>query len=739
MNVSVIIPAFNAADTFEKTLDSLRTQTIGSWEAIVVDDGSTDRTGEIAKVFAAADARFRMIRQANSGMTVARNNAIARASFDWVCFLDSDDWILPSYIERMTVALESDPSLDAVHCGWANVAPEGVIIGEANCAESGDLFHLFAKRCAFVIHSCIVRRSLVESVGCFDTSVHVCADWDIWQRIARAGARFGAIPDVLAFYRLRPLATWINSEKYLAQGFAIIKRGHSPDPRVPFAIPAHSHGLPEDDLPGSLYVFVCWPAAFALGRGEDARPLLDALGGLKHPELDPDAVARAVFYGALLPRCQPPGVWESLLPAVEQNVDLFLTELENRSGATGLALQARAILEKMIGVKSPRKFRGRLILVRKRIGRMLGLPQVRMNPVPALRRMTPFNRLSGLKRILEGDRRQADCRALILMYHRVNEISPDPWDLCVSPKHFAEHLEVLKTQTHPVSFTGLLESFYKGKVRDRSVVVTFDDGYADNFLQANPLLERHRIPAIFFLVSSLIGSASEFWWDELDHILFQPCALPEKLRLEIDGRIREWDLGPASRWNPADAVRHCDWKYYRPLPSRRHQVFCDIKDLLKRLPNSHRKNLIDAIREWAGVRAEVRPNYRALSPREVIKLASRGLNEIGSHTATHPVLSALPVDAQREEIARGKSELETLLNRSVRNFAYPYGDPSVSAVEIECALRETGFRSACSTSEGVVHKHSNLFHLPRYMVLNWDGKTFYRQLSCWFNELKGPA
>ena len=736
MNVSVIIPAFNAADTIDETLQSLQAQTHRHWEAVVVDDGSTDRTGEIAGAFAAVDTRIRVVRQPNGGMTVARNNAIRKASFDWLCFLDADDWILPSFLERMTGVLESDRSLDAVHCGWANVAPEGTKISETYCAESGDLFHLFARLCGFVVHACIVRRSLVESVGCFDTSFRVSADWDLWQRIARAGARFGRISDVLAFYRIRPRATWINAEKYLAQGIEIIKQGHSPDPRVPSAVPAHRAGLPNDDLPRSLYRFVCWPASFALGSGEDARPFLKALDGLNHPELEPKLVAEVIFYGALLSRCQAPSAWKGFWPVLEQNTGLFLEALEIQSGAAGLGKRVRSILEKMIKKYSTGRFRERIILLRKRIGRILGLPPVQLNPVPTLRRMAAFNRVPGLKRVLRADRSRPNHRALILMYHRVNEIRPDPWDLCVSPKHFAEHLEVLGAKAHPASLAGILESLEKGKMRDRSVVVTFDDGYADNFLQANPLLKRHRIPATFFLASGCIGSVSEFWWDELDQILFNPRTLPEILRLEIGGTVQEWDLGPASRWTTEDAGRHRDWKYYKPLPSRRHQIFCEIKDLLKRLPDGHRRKVVDAIREWAGVQTAVRPTHRALSSREVLDLSRGGLNEVGSHTVTHTDLSALPFAAQREEIARSKSDLEKLLNRPVTNFAYPYGGSHVYTGETERVLRETGFRSACTTSEGVVHEYSDLFNLPRVMVLDWDRKTFAKQLSRWFEELK---
>jgi peptidoglycan/xylan/chitin deacetylase (PgdA/CDA1 family) len=317
----------------------------------------------------------------------------------------------------------------------------------------------------------------------------------------------------------------------------------------------------------------------------------------------------------------------------------------------------------------------------------------------------------------------------------VNEIHPDSWDLCVSPKNFVEHLEVLKSHAHPVSLTELLESIDMRKIIDRSVVITFDDGYGDNFLQANPLLELHRIPATFFLTSNCIESSSEFWWDELDQILFQPRRLPQKLRLEISGTVREWDLGPAFDWNPDDEERHREWKYYKPLPTLRHEVFCEVKNLLKQLPDSHRRTAIETIREWAGHKTEVRSTHRTLSIGEIIKLSHRDLNEIGSHSVTHTNLSSLSLTAQREEILRSKSELEVLLKRPITHFAYPYGGKDTYSDDTVRLVQESGYRSACTTSEGVVYQDSDLFHLPRMMVLDWDRKTFARQLARWFKKI----
>lgn len=153
MNVSVIIPAHNAADTIVETLSSLSAQTFDAWEAIVVDDGSSDATADRVAPFAEHDGRFRLLHQPQSGVSEARNAGVRAARFDWLLFLDADDWIVPEYLERMTRVLTADHTLDGVYCGWVRVASNGVLVNESNWTETGDLFAAFGRTCAFAIHA----------------------------------------------------------------------------------------------------------------------------------------------------------------------------------------------------------------------------------------------------------------------------------------------------------------------------------------------------------------------------------------------------------------------------------------------------------------------------------------------------------------------------------------------------------------------------------------------------------
>lgn len=348
MNVSVIIPAHNAAATLADTLDSLLAQTLADWEAIVVDDGSIDETAAIAARYAERDARVRTVSQGRGGESAARNAGIRLARYDWVLFLDSDDWLLPLYLERMTGALSGDSRPDAALCGWTRVAPDGSINAEKHCVQPNDVFSISARCCPFAIHACVVRRSLVEMVGGFDTSLKTCPDWDLWQRIARTGARFEAIPDVPARYRMRPNSAGVNGRQILADALRIIARGHAPDPRVPNPNIAFANGSSVEQLPGAKLHFACWAAGLVIGSGGDACHLLAGVEEDREPALDPHMVALMIFESTLLPTCRVPSDWVDIWPSLEPLIKRFFRALESQSMAPGLAIRASNILERLI-------------------------------------------------------------------------------------------------------------------------------------------------------------------------------------------------------------------------------------------------------------------------------------------------------------------------------------------------------------------------------------------------------
>jgi peptidoglycan/xylan/chitin deacetylase (PgdA/CDA1 family) len=322
-------------------------------------------------------------------------------------------------------------------------------------------------------------------------------------------------------------------------------------------------------------------------------------------------------------------------------------------------------------------------------------------------------------------------RALILMYHRVTELRNDPYLLAVTPKHFAEQLEVIRRHGFPMRLQQLVEALGDGKVPNRAVVVTFDDGYADNLHQAKPLLERYNIPATVFVTVGQVGSRREFWWDELDRLLLQPGTLPAKLPLNINGSVYEWELGEASTYTEEDYRRDRDWHVERHEdPSARQRLFHWLYDHVHALPDGERQKILDDLRVQAGAEPTARPTHQPLTSAETTLLDQGDLIEVGAHTMSHPILAALLAADQRNEIQQSKERLEVILKRPVTSFAFPHGSTTPEAVAI---LREEGFVCACSIHPDAVWRGANCFLLPRLGVRDWDRETFARWLRWWIN------
>jgi len=312
---------------------------------------------------------------------------------------------------------------------------------------------------------------------------------------------------------------------------------------------------------------------------------------------------------------------------------------------------------------------------------------------------------------------------VILLYHRVGEGVPDPQLLAVTPAHFAEHLEILAQACTPVRLRELRRSQGRRDPRRAAVAVTFDDGYADNLLQAKPLLEAACVPATVFVASGHLGGA-EFWWDELAGILLDTPQLPPVLTCRVDGVDRTWPVGDGP-----EAYR--GWDVIQPPRGDRGEAYKELSGLLGDVEHPERERVLDDVAAWAGVARTVRPGHRPMTPDEVLSLAQGGTVDVGGHTVTHPRLSALPLRAQLREMREDKARLESLLGKPVTSFSYPFGGPSDFTLGSMAMARLAGYRLAVANFPGRVHRLSPTFALPRYLVRDWPGDEFERRLRAW--------
>lgn len=203
--VSVIIPAYKAAEYIGATLKSVFEQTFKDYEVIVVNDGAPD-TEETERVLEPYLGRIVYIKQENRGVSGARNTAIRNARGEYVALLDSDDMWEPEYLEIQVAALESDPSIDVIY-------PNGVIFGggpgtgrkcmDLSPSEGEVTFEsLITQRCT-VLTFVTARRETILRAGLLDEALRSSEDFDLWLRIVKQGGRIAYHRRELARYRSR--------------------------------------------------------------------------------------------------------------------------------------------------------------------------------------------------------------------------------------------------------------------------------------------------------------------------------------------------------------------------------------------------------------------------------------------------------------------------------------------------------------------------------------------------------
>ena len=319
---------------------------------------------------------------------------------------------------------------------------------------------------------------------------------------------------------------------------------------------------------------------------------------------------------------------------------------------------------------------------------------------------------------------------VILCYHRVFEPETDPYLLAVSPRNLREQLEVILRIARPLSLDQLSDSFSNRERLHRGIVLTFDDGYIDNLKNALPLLQEFGVPAAIYVATGYVGTDREFWWDDLERLILGPGDLPKILRLEINGRGREWDLGDDARYSTQKSSCNRFWNVLSAENRNpRQSLFADLHAALRPLPETFQQQVLQQLHDLTGAPQKARPFYRCMTASELKTLAAEPLITIGAHTVTHCDLDYRTKEEQQNEIAGSKQQLEKVIGRSVEHFSYPYGSFNEQSVAV-CS--ENSFRSAVTCTEEPVGPSAQLHRLPRFLVRNRGGAEFEQQLKRYF-------
>lgn len=282
-------------------------------------------------------------------------------------------------------------------------------------------------------------------------------------------------------------------------------------------------------------------------------------------------------------------------------------------------------------------------------------------------------------------------RLSILIYHRVLEkvdaLRPGIPDI----KGFNWQMELVARYFQPMSLHDAINSLNEGTLPEKAVCVTFDDGYADNLLHALPVLQRWNIPATVFVSSGFLDGG-RMWNDSV----IEAFNASNKTRFDFpDLNLNNIDIS-----DQADRLKTC------------YDVIKNIKYLEPELRLQRVSEICQALGNPS------LPNDLMMTREQLIQLSEAGV-EIGSHTVSHPVLTAIDDQSVFNELRDNTYDLQEIIQKPVRYFAYPNGIPGKDFNETHKKIvRDFGFEGALTTEWGVSDSKTDRWALPRFTP--WD-------------------
>ncbi|MDP3980817.1 MAG: glycosyltransferase [Chlamydiota bacterium] len=340
--VSIIIPCFNSSKTITDTLNSVLMQTLQGWEALVINDGSTDSSLERIKSFCQKDPRIKLISQKNQGVAEARNSGIKMAQGEYIIFLDADDLLFPRMLDRTVRMLRKNTDCGVAYCDWitsdynlVNMIWTNSFIGKRN--PYSDL----VEQNRFQPNVLLIRRNVVDELGGFDVTLPPCEDWDMWIRIARQGVGFIRVPEALALYRMTPGSMSRKVSKGLKGGLAVIERGFAPDPRVKNPDPEFAKGSDPSRKNDALFNWSLQCCASALTGGEEemATTIFDEAIARYRKDPTPAQVLRPMKWALWFGGGTLIGDWSVFSQRFGLPLIRFLLKVESRLERPGFAME----------------------------------------------------------------------------------------------------------------------------------------------------------------------------------------------------------------------------------------------------------------------------------------------------------------------------------------------------------------------------------------------------------------
>lgn len=324
-------------------------------------------------------------------------------------------------------------------------------------------------------------------------------------------------------------------------------------------------------------------------------------------------------------------------------------------------------------------------------------------------------------------------RAAILCFHGVISHTVDPDVECehLPVDRFRQLLRVLNRSFRVISLAELVSCISEHRSPPaKSVVITFDDGYANNAEVAAEELHRFHMPWSAFLPAQLVETGAYQWIDDVRLMVHRgrksALTLPAGF-LTQDSGLTPQGIAPVC---PVVAARQEPLTLDLSTPAQRHEAVRTIHQLCRYVPDEVRCTRLDALYNAfpTGMIEDLRNRFRSFAPMtwgQARQLQSAGV-DVGSHSLTHTALGAQSQQAIEHEVFAARELLQARLGRQSSHFSYPYGRPASLSQQTEATLVAAGYNSALTLEEDLVRcDRVNLMQLPRLIVSPQIGRMVF--------------
>lgn len=281
----------------------------------------------------------------------------------------------------------------------------------------------------------------------------------------------------------------------------------------------------------------------------------------------------------------------------------------------------------------------------------------------------------------------------VLMYHRIIDSNYNFWKLNISPATFEKQIKYISENYKVLR----LEEEWDNLVDEnrKYVVITFDDGYVDNYQYALPILEKYHVPATIFVSTDLIDTNEMYWWDELEKIFIVDKYLGEFVFNDVLYRIED----------SADSKRVC----------------LAIRNRIKNMSPLKRKKSMNELRSELGRGQPYTTDIRCVNTLELTEMAASSVITIGGHTKSHLSMgSGHSVELLRSEMTESLNILEMKIGKKVEVFAYPFGGAEDQCDAADRIAAECGMKKTVLVKNGNVNVSDKMYNLPRHMMFEND-------------------